>query len=239
MTDEAMKPAAAAHDRRHDDPQVSASDPARLHPHRVKNFAAFVDRSPEISRRAWRTFGAFSSHLAENGAQAPILNHTVSALRFFFRVTLKRHDIVEHNDVHPRAAQCRWCSVPREVARLLKGNAAPAQVQGGAERGLWGGPARAIRPACICGIRKSTAGYTPYSAARDRWNRPVSHPVRTMVPESSAAATATASMRRRALTIFPGWWCDRISRRAFPRLRTGSRPRAGRQLWTRTDGAAA
>src|SRR5438094_9020384 len=33
MTDEAVSPVAPAHDRRHDDPQVIAEDPARLHPH--------------------------------------------------------------------------------------------------------------------------------------------------------------------------------------------------------------
>ena len=65
----------------------------------VKNFAAFVDRSPETA--SLEDVRRFQLHLAENGAQAPILNHTVSALRFFFRVTLKRHDIVEHTTFIP------------------------------------------------------------------------------------------------------------------------------------------
>jgi hypothetical protein len=40
--------------------------------------------------------GKVQLHLAANGADTPIRNHTVSALRFFFRVTLKRYAIVEH-----------------------------------------------------------------------------------------------------------------------------------------------
>jgi hypothetical protein len=44
-----------------------------------------------------------------NGAHIPILNHTVAALRFFFSVTLKRSDIIEHTTfIHscaPRAAR--------------------------------------------------------------------------------------------------------------------------------------
>src|SRR6202030_1021189 len=50
-------------------------------------------------------------------------NHAVSALRFFFRVTLKRHDIVEHTTfIHePRKLPVVLSSA--EVARLL--DAAP------------------------------------------------------------------------------------------------------------------
>jgi hypothetical protein len=89
------EPVAPAHDRRHDDPQVSAEDPARLHPNDqglcpVPDTASFED-----VRR-------FQLHLAESGAHAPILNRAVSALRFFFQVTLGRHEIVAHTTFKPR-----------------------------------------------------------------------------------------------------------------------------------------
>jgi integrase/recombinase XerD len=87
----------------------------------VKNFAAFVDRSPETA--SLEDVRRFQLHLAENGAQAPILNHTVSALRFFFRVTLKRHDIVEHTTFIREPRKLPVVLSPAEVARLL--NAAP------------------------------------------------------------------------------------------------------------------
>src|SRR5438552_18405906 len=61
---------------------------------RVKNFAAFLGRSPDTA--SFEDVRRYQLHLAQSGAHAPILNHAVSALRFFFRVTLKRHDIVEH-----------------------------------------------------------------------------------------------------------------------------------------------
>ena len=60
----------------------------------VRNFAVFLGRSPDTANL--EDVRRFQLHLAENGAQAPILNHTVSALRFFFRVTLGQHDIVTH-----------------------------------------------------------------------------------------------------------------------------------------------
>ena len=87
----------------------------------VKNFAAFVGRSPETA--SLEDVRRFQLHLAENGAQAPILNHTVSALRFFFRVTLKRHEIIEHTTFVHAPRKLPVVLSPQEVARLL--NAAP------------------------------------------------------------------------------------------------------------------
>jgi len=87
----------------------------------VKNFAAFLGRSPGTANL--EDVRRFQLHLARNGAQAPILNHTVSALRFFFRVTLKRHDIVEHTTFIREPRKLPVVLSPQEVARLL--NAAP------------------------------------------------------------------------------------------------------------------
>ena len=87
----------------------------------VKNFAVFLGRSPDTANL--EDVRRFQLHLAGNGAQAPILNHTVSALRFFFRVTLKRHDIVEHTTFIREPRKLPVVLSPQEVARLL--NAAP------------------------------------------------------------------------------------------------------------------
>jgi integrase/recombinase XerD len=87
----------------------------------VKNFAAFLGRSPDTA--SLEEVRRFQLHLAKTGAQAPILNHTVSALRFFFRVTLKRHDIVEHTTFIRAPQKLPVVLSPEEVARLL--NAAP------------------------------------------------------------------------------------------------------------------
>ena len=83
----------------------------------IKNFAAFLGRSPDTA--SLEDVRRFQLHLAANGAQAPILNRTVSALRFFFRVTLKRHDIIEHTTFVREARKLPVVLSPEEVARLL------------------------------------------------------------------------------------------------------------------------
>ena len=58
-------------------------------------------------------------HLVERGAQVPIRNHTVSALRFFFRVTLKRGDIIEHTHFINDPRKLPVVLSPEEMKRLL------------------------------------------------------------------------------------------------------------------------
>jgi integrase/recombinase XerD len=89
--------------------------------HTIKDFAVFLGRSPDTA--SLEDIRRFQLHLAQSGAQPPILNHTVSALRFFFRVTLKRHDIVEHTTFIREPRKLPVVLSPEEVARLL--NAAP------------------------------------------------------------------------------------------------------------------
>jgi integrase/recombinase XerD len=87
----------------------------------VKDFAAFLGRSPDTA--SFEDVRRFQLHLAANGARTPILNHTVAALRFFFRVTLKRSDIIEHTTFLHEARKLPVVLSPEEVARLL--DAAP------------------------------------------------------------------------------------------------------------------
>jgi integrase/recombinase XerD len=87
----------------------------------VKDFAAFLGRSPDLA--SFEDVRRFQLHLVAQGTGIPILNHTVSALRFLFRVTLKRHDIVEHTHFVREPRKVPVVLSPEEVARLL--NAAP------------------------------------------------------------------------------------------------------------------
>ena len=87
----------------------------------VKNLAAFLGRSPETA--SLEDVRRFQLHLAENGAHTPMLNHTVSALRFFFRVTLGRHDVIAHTTFIREPRKLPVVLTPQEMARLL--NAAP------------------------------------------------------------------------------------------------------------------
>jgi integrase/recombinase XerD len=87
----------------------------------IKNFAVFLGRSPDTA--SLEDVRRFQLHLAENGAHTPILNHAVTALRFFFRVTLARPGIVEHTTFIREPCKLPVVLSPEEVARLL--DAAP------------------------------------------------------------------------------------------------------------------
>ena len=87
----------------------------------IKDFAVFLGRSPDTA--SFEDIRRFQLHLAQSGAQPPVLNHAVSALRFFFRVTLKRHDVIEYTTFIRAPRKLPVVLSPEEVARLL--NAAP------------------------------------------------------------------------------------------------------------------
>jgi site-specific recombinase XerD len=87
----------------------------------IKSFAVFLGRSPDTA--SFEDVRRFQLYLAANGGDTPTLNHTVSALRFFFRVTLKRYAIVEHTTFIHEPRKLPVVLSPEEVARLL--NAAP------------------------------------------------------------------------------------------------------------------
>src|SRR5471032_1676819 len=57
----------------------------------VRSFAAFVGRPPDTATA--EDVRRFQVHQAESGVQAPTINCSVSALRFFFTVTLDRPDL--------------------------------------------------------------------------------------------------------------------------------------------------
>jgi integrase/recombinase XerD len=62
----------------------------------------------------------YQLHLAASGAHIPILNHTVAALRFFFKVTLRRSDIIEHTAFLHAPRKLPVVLSPAEVLRLLE-----------------------------------------------------------------------------------------------------------------------
>ena len=83
--------------------------------------AAFLGRSPDTA--SFEDVRRFQLHLATSGAGTPTLNQTVAALRFFFRVTLKRSAIIEHTAFIHEPRKLPVVLSPEEVARLL--DAAP------------------------------------------------------------------------------------------------------------------
>jgi integrase/recombinase XerD len=87
----------------------------------IRDFAAFLGRSPDTA--SFEDVRRFQLHLAAKGAHISILNHTVAALRFLFRVTLKRSDIIEHTTFIHEPRKLPVVLSPEEVARFL--DAAP------------------------------------------------------------------------------------------------------------------
>jgi len=87
----------------------------------IKNLAAFLSRSPDTA--SFEDIRRFQLHLAESGTGTPIRNQTVAALRFFFRVTLKRYAIIEYTAFIHEPRKLPVVLSPDEMARLL--DAAP------------------------------------------------------------------------------------------------------------------
>ena len=120
MTDEAVS---ALRRRMIEDMTIRKFAPKTQHDYvqRVKNFAAFLGRSPGTA--SFEDVRRYQLHLAASGVGVPTLNQTVSTLRFFFKVTLKRHEIVEHTHVIHEPRKLPVVLSVEEVARLL--DAAP------------------------------------------------------------------------------------------------------------------
>jgi site-specific recombinase XerD len=87
----------------------------------IKNLAAFLGRSPDTA--SFEEVRRFQLQLATSGAGTPVRNQTVVALRFFFRVTLKRQAIIEHTAFIHESRKLPVVLSREEVARLL--DAAP------------------------------------------------------------------------------------------------------------------
>jgi hypothetical protein len=128
-------PTSPAHDRGHERPPFRVEDPAGLHPHGYE-----TDKIPRsVAGHGDQDLRRFQLHLTENRAGAPIINSTVSALRFFFTVTLGRADAARHlTFVHDQAA-----GRPEPRGGRPPGGAR-RQVQGRAQRRLWRRPARLL-----------------------------------------------------------------------------------------------
>src|SRR5271170_499320 len=67
------------------------SDTRRDYIRVVRSFAAFLGRSPDTAQA--EDIRRFQVHQHESGVQPPTINRSVSALRFFFTVTLDRPDL--------------------------------------------------------------------------------------------------------------------------------------------------
>jgi integrase/recombinase XerD len=116
MTDEAMSPLRR---RMIEDMTIRKFAPKTQHDYvqRIKNFTAFLGRAPDTA--SFEDVRRYQLHLTARGVGVPTLNQTVATLRFFFRVTLKRHAIVDHTTFIHEPRKLPVVLSPEEVARLL------------------------------------------------------------------------------------------------------------------------
>ena len=77
----------------------------------VRAFAAFIGRSPDTAMA--EDLRLFQLHQTQIGMQPPSINGAVSALRFFFTVTLDRPDLARRLTVVPYPRRIPWCSASR------------------------------------------------------------------------------------------------------------------------------
>jgi integrase/recombinase XerD len=120
MTDQAMSPLRR---RMIEDMTIRKFAPKTQHDYlqRVKNFAAYLGRSPDTASS--EDVRRYQLHLTASGIGIPTINQTVSTLRFFFKVTLGRPDLVERTTFVREPRKLPVVLSPEEVARLL--DAAP------------------------------------------------------------------------------------------------------------------
>src|SRR5215472_6070620 len=89
----------------------------------VKRFAAFLGRSPDTATA--EDLRRFQVHQTQSGMQPPGINSSVSALRFFFTVTLDRPDHSRRLAVVHQSRKLPTVLSVEEVARLLEAAPGP------------------------------------------------------------------------------------------------------------------
>ncbi len=117
MTDQAMSPLRR---RMIEDMTIRKFAPKTQHDYlqRVKNFAAYLGRSPDTASS--EDVRRYQLHLAASGVGIPTLNQTVSTLRFFFKVTLDRPETTRHLVFVHEPRKLPRVLAPEEVLRLLE-----------------------------------------------------------------------------------------------------------------------
>ncbi len=88
----------------------------------VKNLTIFLGRSPDTATA--EDLRRFQLHLTKSRVGAPTINFTVTALRFFFTVTLDRADAIKYLTFVAEPRKIPVVLSPEEVARFL--DAAPS-----------------------------------------------------------------------------------------------------------------
>ena len=132
----------------------------------VRAFAAFIGRSPDIATA--EELRLFQLHQTRSGLQPPSINSAVSALRFFFTVTLDRPDLARRLTVVPYPRRIPTVLSVEEVTLLLQAESAPKYKAAFATTGACPGEGRGRRAARLGSRRAQGRRYRfrAHAAAR-------------------------------------------------------------------------
>ena len=89
----------------------------------VKNFTIFLKRSPDTATA--EDLRAFQLHMTETGVRPPTINAVVTALRFFFKVTVDRPETTRHLVFVYEPRKLPRILPPEDVLRLLEAAPTP------------------------------------------------------------------------------------------------------------------
>lgn len=113
----------------------------------VKKFADYLGRPPDTATP--EELRGFQLHLTRNGAGVPTINNTISALRFFFKVTLGRDGIDRCTQFVHEPRKLPVVLSPPEVARLLDCAPGPGLKYKAALSVAYGAGLRASEVVCL------------------------------------------------------------------------------------------
>jgi integrase/recombinase XerD len=100
-----------------------APDTQREYVRAVKRLAAFLGRTPDTATA--EDLRTFQVYLTETGVRPPTINATVTALRFFFKVTLDQPETTRHLAFVYEPRKLPRVLSPEEVLRLLEAAPGP------------------------------------------------------------------------------------------------------------------
>ena len=84
----------------------------------VKNLAIFLERSPDTATA--EDLRAYQLHMTKTGVRPPTINAAVTALRFFFKVTVDRPETTRHLVFVYEPRKLPRILPPEDVLRLLE-----------------------------------------------------------------------------------------------------------------------
>ena len=137
----------------------------------VKNFAAFLGRSPDAATA--EDLRLFQLHMAKTHVSPWTINATIVALRFFFKVTLERDDLVRRLTLVRELRRAPTVLSPEEVARLLEA-ASDAKYKAALGRRLWRWSTR-VRGRRVEGLRHRQQAHAAPRRARQGAKRSLCH----------------------------------------------------------------